>query len=160
MFGAWQVVCAQPLTWVGFIWVIGPTHVRRLYISCAQLVMQESNPELREPWMIKSIWSLNERNEWKSVRKNIHTPKRNGSYTHFSQQPHNKLMWLVIFYYYFFFSFLFVKKNKILQVTSACCKTVVRNECRDHFSTLKCVTPFTRRLIRDGLLDDCHVADL
>jgi hypothetical protein len=27
--------------------------------------------------------------------------KRNDPYTHFSQQPHNKLMWLVIFYYFF-----------------------------------------------------------
>jgi hypothetical protein len=50
---------------------------------------------------------------------------RNNPYTHFSQQPHNKLTWLVIFYffcglvlvvfvifYYFFvlFCFLFVKK--------------------------------------------------
>jgi hypothetical protein len=26
---------------------------------------------------------------------------RNDSYTHFSQQPHNKLTWLVIFYYFF-----------------------------------------------------------
>jgi hypothetical protein len=31
--------------------------------------------------------------------------------THFSQQPHNKLTWLIIFYYFFvLFSFLFVKK--------------------------------------------------
>jgi len=29
------------------------------------------------------------------------TKKRNDPYTHFSQQPHNKLMWLVIFYYFF-----------------------------------------------------------
>jgi hypothetical protein len=28
------------------------------------------------------------------------------------------------------------KNNKILQATSACCGTVVRNECRDHFSVL------------------------
>jgi hypothetical protein len=48
---------------------------------------------------------------------------RNDPYTHFSQQPYNKLTWLVIFYY--FFCFLFVKNNKILPV---------RNECRDHFS--------------------------
>jgi len=27
--------------------------------------------------------------------------KRNDPYTHFSQQPHNKLTWLVIFYYFF-----------------------------------------------------------
>jgi hypothetical protein len=26
---------------------------------------------------------------------------RNDPYTHFSQQPHNKLTWLVIFYYFF-----------------------------------------------------------
>jgi hypothetical protein len=26
---------------------------------------------------------------------------RNDSYTHFSQQPHNKLTWLIIFYYFF-----------------------------------------------------------
>jgi hypothetical protein len=26
------------------------------------------------------------------------------------------------------------KSNKILQATSACCGTVVKNECRDHFS--------------------------
>jgi hypothetical protein len=58
---------------------------------------------------------------------------RNDPYTHFSQQPHNKLMWLVIFFY--------KKKrkenkknNKILPATSACCGAVVRNECRDHFS--------------------------
>jgi hypothetical protein len=37
--------------------------------------------------------------------------RRNDPYTHFSQQPHNKLTWLVIFYYFFvLFSFLFVKK--------------------------------------------------
>jgi hypothetical protein len=37
--------------------------------------------------------------------------KRNDSYTHFLQQLHNKLTWLVIFYYFFvLFSFLFVKK--------------------------------------------------
>jgi hypothetical protein len=28
-------------------------------------------------------------------------PKRNDSYTHFSQHPHNKPMWLVIFSYFF-----------------------------------------------------------
>jgi hypothetical protein len=27
--------------------------------------------------------------------------KRNDPYTHFSQQPHNKLTWLVVFYYFF-----------------------------------------------------------
>jgi hypothetical protein len=27
--------------------------------------------------------------------------KRNDPYTHFSQQSHNKLTWLVIFYYFF-----------------------------------------------------------
>jgi hypothetical protein len=27
--------------------------------------------------------------------------KRNDLYTHFSKQPHNKLMWLLIFYYFF-----------------------------------------------------------
>jgi hypothetical protein len=26
---------------------------------------------------------------------------RNDPYTHFSQQPYNKLTWLVIFYYFF-----------------------------------------------------------
>jgi hypothetical protein len=36
---------------------------------------------------------------------------RNDLYTHFLQQPHNKLTWLVIFYFFFvLFSFLFVKK--------------------------------------------------
>jgi hypothetical protein len=36
---------------------------------------------------------------------------RNDFYTHFSQQPHNKLMWLVIFYYFFcFVLFYFYKK--------------------------------------------------
>jgi hypothetical protein len=36
---------------------------------------------------------------------------RNDPYTHFSQQLHNKLTWLVIFYNFFvFFYFLFVKK--------------------------------------------------
>jgi len=29
-----------------------------------------------------------------------HIIKRNDSYTHFSQQPHNKLTWLVIFYFF------------------------------------------------------------
>jgi hypothetical protein len=29
------------------------------------------------------------------------------------------------------------KNNKILQATSACCVSVVRNECRDHFSYQK-----------------------
>jgi hypothetical protein len=58
--------------------------------------------------------------------------KRNDPYTHFSQQPHNKLTWLVIFYY--FFTKRKQKNNKILPATSACCGAVVRNECRDHFS--------------------------
>jgi hypothetical protein len=31
----------------------------------------------------------------------IQSKKRNDPYTHFSQQPHNKLTWLVIFYYVF-----------------------------------------------------------
>jgi hypothetical protein len=36
---------------------------------------------------------------------------RNDPYTHFSQQPHNKLMWLIIFYYFFcFVLFSFCKK--------------------------------------------------
>jgi hypothetical protein len=26
---------------------------------------------------------------------------RNDPYTHFSQQPHNKLTWLIVFYYFF-----------------------------------------------------------
>jgi hypothetical protein len=30
-----------------------------------------------------------------------HVELRNDPYTHFSQQLHNKLMWLVIFYYFF-----------------------------------------------------------
>jgi hypothetical protein len=30
-----------------------------------------------------------------------HEKKKNDLYTHFSQQPHNKPMWLVIFYYFF-----------------------------------------------------------
>jgi hypothetical protein len=30
-----------------------------------------------------------------------HITRRNDSYTHFSQQPYNKLTWLVIFYYFF-----------------------------------------------------------
>jgi hypothetical protein len=29
------------------------------------------------------------------------------------------------------------KNNKILPATSACCGTVVRNECMDHFSIIK-----------------------
>jgi len=33
---------------------------------------------------------------------------RNDPYTHFSQQPHNKLTWLVIFYYFF----TKIKQNK------------------------------------------------
>jgi F0F1-type ATP synthase membrane subunit a len=64
---------------------------------------------------------------------------RNDSYTNFSQQSHNKLTWLVIFYYFFCFVFFsFCKKNnKILPATSVCCRAVVRNECRDHFSKKK-----------------------
>jgi hypothetical protein len=62
--------------------------------------------------------------------------RRNDPYTHFSQQPHNKLTWLVIFYYFF------TKRkenkiknnNKILPTTSTCCEIVVKNECRNHFS--------------------------
>jgi hypothetical protein len=65
--------------------------------------------------------------------------KRKDPYTHFSQQPHNKLTCLVIFYY--FFTKRKQKKtkknNKILPATSAYCGAVVRNECRDHFSKLK-----------------------
>jgi len=39
--------------------------------------------------------------------------KRNDSYTHFSQQLHNKLTWLVIFYYFFYFILFFFCKNII-----------------------------------------------
>jgi hypothetical protein len=53
----------------------------------------------------------------------------------FLTTAHNKLTCRVIFY--FIFSFLFVKKNKILPATSACCGAVVRNECRNHFSFLR-----------------------
>jgi hypothetical protein len=65
---------------------------------------------------------------------------RNDSYTHFSQQPHNKLTWLLIFYYFFCFVFFYFYKKikKILPDTSACCEVVVRNECRDHFSLIDC----------------------
>jgi hypothetical protein len=64
---------------------------------------------------------------------------RNDPYTHFSQQPHNKLTWLVIFY--FFFTKRKEKKRKEIikyyqLATSACCGDVVRNECRDHFSII------------------------
>jgi hypothetical protein len=61
---------------------------------------------------------------------------RNDSYTHFSQQPHNKLTWLVIFYYFFTKrkENKTKKNNKILPTTLACCGAIVRNECRDHFS--------------------------
>jgi hypothetical protein len=38
--------------------------------------------------------------------------KRNDPYTHFSQQPHNKLMWLVIFYYFFTKRKKIKRKNK------------------------------------------------
>jgi hypothetical protein len=41
----------------------------------------------------------------------IYIYMRNDPYTHFLQQFHNKLMWLVIFYYYFCFVFFsFCKK--------------------------------------------------
>jgi hypothetical protein len=59
---------------------------------------------------------------------------RNDPYTHFSQQSHNKLMWLVKFYYFFTKRKQNKKNNKILPATSACCGAVVRNECRDYFS--------------------------
>jgi hypothetical protein len=40
---------------------------------------------------------------------------KNDLYTHFSQQPHNKLMWLVIFYYLFCFGWKSVGgKNEII----------------------------------------------
>jgi hypothetical protein len=65
--------------------------------------------------------------------------KRNDPYTHFSQQPHNKLTWRVIFYYFFTKrkQNKTKKNNKILPTMSACCGAVVRNECRDHFSNIK-----------------------
>jgi hypothetical protein len=65
-----------------------------------------------------------------------HKILRNDLYTHFSQQPHNKLMWLVIFYYFFTKRKQNKTKNnnKILSATSVCCGTVMRNKCRDHFS--------------------------
>jgi hypothetical protein len=40
------------------------------------------------------------RKEYGSLRQQ-YSGKRNDPYTHFSQQFHNKLMWLVIFYYFF-----------------------------------------------------------
>jgi len=55
-----------------------------------------------------------------------HNLVRNDPYTHFS---------LVIFYY--FLQKENKKNNKILPATSACCRAVVRNECRDHFSNKK-----------------------
>jgi hypothetical protein len=60
--------------------------------------------------------------------------KTNDPYTHLSQQPHNKLMWLVIFYYFFTKIKEKKKKKNILSATSACCEAVVRNECKNHFS--------------------------
>jgi hypothetical protein len=72
------------------------------------------------------------------VAYSMDTIKRNDPYTHFSQQPHNKLMWLVIFYYFFTKrkQNKTKKNNKILPATSTYCGAVVRNECRDHFSTI------------------------
>jgi len=74
--------------------------------------------------------------------------KRNDLYTHFSQQSHSKLMWLIIFYYFFcfvLFSFCFGWKpiegrNEI----------VVRNECRNHFSKEKaCCTIGCTQLVHN-----------
>jgi allantoicase len=65
--------------------------------------------------------------------------RRNNPYTHFSQQPHNKLTWGGIFCFVIFLQKKMKtkqKNNKILPATSACCGAVVRNECRDHFSFL------------------------
>jgi hypothetical protein len=59
----------------------------------------------------------------------IYIYTRNNPYTYFSQQPHNKLTWLVIFYY-FFVLFCFVFLIKYYQSR----QLVVKNECRDHFS--------------------------
>jgi len=59
---------------------------------------------------------------------------RDDPYTYFSQQPHNKLTWLVIFYYFVTKRKEKKRNNKILPATSTCCEAVVRNECRDHFS--------------------------
>jgi len=69
--------------------------------------------------------------------RHVQSIKRNDPYTHFSQQPHNKLTWLVIFYYFLQKEMKTKQKNnKILSATSACCGTVVRNECKDHFSSI------------------------
>jgi len=52
--------------------------------------------------------------------RHVQSIKRNDPYTHFSQQPHNKLTWLVIFYYFLQKEMKTKQKNnKILSATSA-----------------------------------------
>jgi len=63
----------------------------------------------------------------KLLEKNIYIYMRNDPYTHFLQQPHNKLTWLVIFYYFFvLFCFLFILvENRLdgeMKLLWSCCK--------------------------------------
>jgi hypothetical protein len=51
--------------------------------------------------IIKKMLDLQHQHNNPSHKSEPQILKRNDPYTHFSQQPHNKLTWLIIFCYFF-----------------------------------------------------------